>query len=132
MNLVEKFNDSYERIMYGNTAFFDHFYQQFVQHSEEIAAMFKHIDMTHQKVMLKKSLVVMIVFAATRQRDDDLRRIAIKHQHLGLKSHHYDLWLDTLVEAARTCDPHFDEDCEKGWRHVIGAGIDYMKAVTMD
>jgi len=35
-------------------------------------------------------------------------------------------WLDSLIFAARTCDPLFDAATEKNWREAMQPGIDYV------
>jgi hypothetical protein len=36
------------------------------------------------------------------------------------------LWLESLIVAVRTCDPHFDAVTEKTWKEAMQPGIDYI------
>ena len=118
--MVNKFNDSFERCI-NDPLFLDQFYEIFLASSDEVSAMFQNTDMGTQKAMLMTSLVYM-----SDAHPDLLASIAEKHDinHLNIKAYLYALWLDSLIAAAKSIDPLFDD--EVLWRETLQQGIDFM------
>ncbi len=106
--------------------FLDKFYEIFLSSSDEVSAMFEDTDMGTQKAMLMTSLVYMS--HANNDSPGLLLNIAEKHNknNLNIKPHLYKLWLDSLIAAANSIDPLFDENTEKLWRETLQPGIDFM------
>src|SRR5438046_10567772 len=122
------FNESFERCM-ASGRFFDVFYDHFLRSSPEIAAKFQGTDFNRQKRMLKLSLYMMVGAVALRSPDySALRNLALRHARTSedIPSHLYPIWLDSLIFAAKTCDPEFDATTEAMWRKLIQPGIDYI------
>jgi len=119
---MNQFNDSFERCI-NDPLFLDQFYQIFLSSSDEVSDMFKGTDMDTQKAILMTSLVYM-----SEAHSDLLASIAEKHdkEHLNIKPYFYALWLDSLIAAAKSIDPLFDDMTERLWREVLQLGIDFM------
>lgn len=120
-----KLNDSFERCI-NDPLFLDKFYEIFLSSSDEVYQMFKNTEMETQKAMLMTSLVYMS--HANNDSPGLLLNIAEKHNknNLNIKPHLYKLWLDSLIAAANSIDPLFDENTEKLWRETLQPGIDFM------
>jgi len=125
-SLPTPFNESFERCL-NDISFLDKFYEVFLSSSDEVYQMFKNTDMGVQKAMLMTSLVYM----SRAHNDEDpnlILDIAEKHNknNLNIKPHFYTLWLNSLIAAAYSIDPLFDEKTEKVWKEVLQPGIDLM------
>lgn len=120
-----QFNESFEHCV-NNPFFLDKFYELFLSSSEEVSDMFKNTDMEVQKVMLATSMAYMT--EAYAKESSVLSKIALTHNksNLNIKPHLYPLWLDSLIAAAYSVEPHFDKDTEKLWRETMQPGISYM------
>ena len=132
MDYEKIFNTSYIRVMTRNIdgkTFFESFYDKFTQSSEEVAEKFKNTDMKEQQRIIKVSLQHMLNCYAQREINDEIIRLAVKHNKANLDIHPrlYDLWLECLIETAREFDQEFDRYIELAWRIVMSIGITYMK-----
>jgi hemoglobin-like flavoprotein len=127
---IAAFHDSFERCMEaGSRRFFDIFYDHFLRSSPEVSAKFQGTDFKRQKWVLRSSLYVMVSAVVTRSVDySALTGIARRHARANrdIPPHLYVLWLDSLIFAARNCDPSFDAASEKTWREAMQRGIDYI------
>jgi hemoglobin-like flavoprotein len=112
-----------------NKRFLDRFYEIFFSKSPMIAELFKNTDMGTQKTMLQDSILYMKDFCISRTANEYMRRIARLHSKSGknIPSEFYDVWLDSLIEAAREYDSEFTEETEQAWRIALAPGINYMK-----
>ncbi len=113
-------------------AFLDAFYARFVGSSEEVREKFKNTDMKRQVQVLEDTLYV--VANAVQGEEGSLARgalpaLAAKHGRNGLdiRPGLYDLWIECLVETARTHDPQFDPAVERAWRDTLAFGADYLR-----
>lgn len=124
-DITEQFNTSFEQCV-NNPFFLDKFYELFISSSDEVSHMFRNTDMEIQKVMLATSMAYMT--KAYDNKFGNLSKIANKHgkKNLNIKPHLYPLWLDSLITAAHTVEPHFDMETEKVWRQTMQPGIDFM------
>ncbi len=123
------FHDSFERCMATGPRFFDVFYDRFLRSSPEVSVKFRDADFNRQKRMLRFSLYKMVAAVVSHSVDrSPLGPIAQRHARADrdIPPHLYALWLDSLIEAVRTCDPHFDAVTEKTWREAMQPGIDYI------
>lgn len=126
------FDESYERVVaekIDGSDFFQVFYRQFLNSSEEIAERFRNTDMDRQRTMLKKSFYSLLTFYASSNADHYLEQIARSHDrsHLAIRPELYDLWLEALIDTARKFDQEFDSSTELAWRLIMAPGIVYMK-----
>lgn len=118
----ELFNDSLERCK-NDSAFLDRFFEIFISKSEDIRLTFEGVDMESQKKML--SLILPVMMAAHHD-NHALDYFTEKHFKMGISSHMYPLWLESMIEAVKISDKRFDEQIEKSWRHLLTPGIEYM------
>lgn len=113
-----------------NDQFFDTFYDLFLSKSRAIKMMFAHTDFTHQKRMLRESLLVMLCFESDVEgAREEIERLGRRHKELNVTPEMYSLWLDSLCEAIRRYDSHHTDELEQQWRRAIQPGIDLMLSV---
>jgi hemoglobin-like flavoprotein len=105
---------------------FDSFYELFLSKSPDIPPMFAHTDFTHQKRMLRESILEMLVYFRTQSGEEEIRRLAERHRKINVKNEHYELWLDALCEAISKHDPEFSPELEQSWRDAFRPAIEIM------
>jgi hemoglobin-like flavoprotein len=113
--------------------FFEEFYADFIDSSDEIREKFKDTDFHRQARVLEDSLYVLANAAQGRPGSPawgDFPRIAERHSHkdLDIRPELYDLWLACLLESVRHNDREFTPEVEAAWRSTLGMGIEYMRA----
>jgi len=128
---VETFLASLKRCL-AAAGFLESFYERFVGSSEEVREKFRNTDMKRQARVLEESLYV--VANAVQGEENSLARgalptLAARHGRKGLDIPPglYDLWIECLVETARTHDPQFGPAIEVAWRETLAFGADYMR-----
>jgi len=122
------FLDSFERCM-QNDRFIKVFYEIFIGSSEEIAAFFLETNFAKQRRILKSSLYEMVAVSARRSADTSaLSALTQRHLELKIQSHHYELWMQSLISAVAECDPYFNPEIARVWCDAFQVGINYMKA----
>ena len=129
---VALFSESYERVLQftdENKKFLDRFYEIFFSKSTTIAELFKNTNMGTQKTMLQDSILYMKDFCTSGRPNEYMQRIAKVHSKSdkNIPREFYDVWLDSLIEAAREYDSEFTDETEKAWRTALAPGIRYMK-----
>ncbi len=112
--------------------FLDRFYELFLASSPKVREKFAGTDFVRQKQMLNASFNLMLRAAQNEGGGqlaylDDL---ATRHgaKQLAIGAELYDLWLDSLLEAVRGCDPGTSAAVEAAWEQVMGVGIAYLCA----
>ncbi len=111
--------------------FIDLFYDYFVNSSPEVAAKFIDTDMLHQKQMLKNSLYVLELMAGHDPNTmNSLQSLAQSHNRHGhaIHSNLYELWLESILKAARQCDSQFDDATVRVWRQAMLPSIDFLRS----
>lgn len=124
---LRTFYDSLARCN-ADPAFLDRFYDIFLSRSPKVQEKFVNTDFTKQKAALRASFSAMVAAAAEGAPAKYLDKLANRHssRDLDIGSEFYDLWLDSLIEAARKTDPEFGFDVAKAWEAVMMVGIDYL------
>lgn len=128
-NEMELFHGSLERCL-GSDGFVDRFYTILKARSPEAAAKFAGTDMAAQRRKLTASLyMTMMLDERSPEGRVHFERMAQLHSRaaLDIKPELYDVWAESLVEAAREYDEHFDEEIERSWRHLLAPAIEFMK-----
>ena len=113
-----------------NGDLFETFYDRFLARSEEVRALFAKTDFVHQKRMLKISLLELL--SSDLQDEsvcEEIRKLGQRHVDLQVKSEHYQLWLDSLMESLALHDAQFTAELESQWRSALEPGIRIMQAV---
>ena len=127
---LDEVTASYHRCR-ANDGFIDTFYDVFLSKSPEIAYKFRNTDFKRQKLMLRESLLMMLLFNldadATRE---EAERLGIRHGRGGadIPPHMYRLWLDSLCEAVQIHDPEYQPDLDDMWRKAMQPGIDLIQS----
>lgn len=110
--------------------FLDRFYERFLSSSPKVKEKFAHTDFERQKRLLRASFYLILMAAEDPDSDPGvyLEKIAVRHSasDLDIGSELYDLWLDSLLEVVKECDPHYDTEVEEAWDRMMGIGISYM------
>jgi hemoglobin-like flavoprotein len=112
--------------------FLDLFYEKFMASSPEVASKFVDTDFDRQKNALRASFHHLLLVARDPKQGPDpyLEDIAVRHGagQLAIGAHLYDLWLDSLLETVRECDPECFPEVENAWEEVMMVGIHYLCA----
>jgi hemoglobin-like flavoprotein len=129
---VHEFRASLKRCL-ATPEFLRSFYDLFMSHSDEIRAKFRQTDFTRQTRVLADSLYAMAVVAQGEPESPawaEIDRLGQNHarDQLDIRPEHYDVWLDSLVRAARQYDAQFTPELERAWRETLSAGIERMRA----
>ena len=126
---LQSFEQSLARCM-AVPDFLGRFYDGFLASSPKVREKFAHTDFTRQKQMLHTSFSLMLRAAQNEGSgppsylDDLARRHGAKELDIGADL--YDLWLDSLLETVRACDPACTPAIEQAWEKVMGIGIAYL------
>jgi hemoglobin-like flavoprotein len=128
-NYVDRFEASLSRVVAEQSAFFDLFYELFIAANDEVREKFEGVDLERQKRVLRDSLRELLMFFVDHEISPYLEKLARTHSRAGrdIRPELYELWLETLIEAARRADPAFSDDVELSWRLVLAPGIELMK-----
>lgn len=111
--------------------FIDKFYARFLDSSDEIRTKFIHTNFAQQRQKLRRSLQLCVEATdGTPAGLIELRERSTSHDryHLNIKPHHYDVWLESLIETAKECDRHWTTQLEEIWRRLLGHVIKRMIA----
>lgn len=112
-------------------SFLDRFYQRLLAASPDVALLFRDTDLARQKLLLKRSLSILMMFALDEQLTRatfDLQALAEVHHRRRIAAPLYDLWLDCMLATVRECDPRYDAAVERAWRLTLAPGIAFMKS----
>lgn len=126
---IARFDASLERCT-ASPEFADRFYDRFLASSPKVRQRFAKTDFARQKRALRASLNLMLLVAADEEKGPAryLGDIAERHskRDLDIGAELYDLWLDTLLETVKECDPQFSPEVERAWERVMMVGISYL------
>jgi hemoglobin-like flavoprotein len=127
--ILETFERSLGRCT-SQSRFLDLFYTKFLASSPKVREKFEKTDFVRQKRALKASLHLILLAASDEDGDAGkyLSDVAEKHnaKHLDIGAELYDLWLDSLLETVKDCDPDFSPEVAKAWEEVMMVGIHYL------
>ena len=120
--------ESYERCC-EIEGFLSTFYARFFEKSPAIPPLFAKTDFERQHRVLQESVEQMVTYATGV--DDVARWIRVtaeihSREFLDIKPEFYPLWLDSLCETVKECDPKYTPELEKQWRTAMQKGIDLM------
>jgi hemoglobin-like flavoprotein len=127
--VIEVFDQSLQRCN-ASPRFLDLFYERFLASSPKVQQKFANTDFVRQKRVLRASLYLILLAAEDEEKGPELylKELATRHSsaHLDIGSELYDLWLDSLLETVRDCDPEFGPEVETAWERMMGIGIGYL------
>ena len=110
--------------------FLDTFYNAFLSKSPAVAQMFADTDFKIQKLVLRQSLLDMLGFYLEMPgTHEEISRLGLRHQELGVTPEMYTMWLDSLCEAIKQHDPSYTPELEQLWREAMLKSIKEMIAV---
>ncbi|MEW8314547.1 MAG: globin domain-containing protein [Candidatus Thiodiazotropha endolucinida] len=119
---LEIFNRSLQRVT-SSPAFFDCFYDKFINQSDEISRFFKNRDMAQLKKKLRETLFMLAETAEGRPGltlyIEMLGRI---HKRLNVQRKHFNMWEEALLEAVKI----YDDEVLAAWLYVIDEVIETM------
>jgi hemoglobin-like flavoprotein len=125
---LQTFESSLARCL-TQPAFLDRFYQIFLASSPKVQEKFAHTNFDRQKAALRASFDVMLEAARTGVSDQE-RMLDLAERHssrdLSIGAELYDLWLDSLLQAVKECDPSFDGSVSDAWERVMMVGIRFL------
>ena len=126
---LREFEASLERCS-ADPDFLDLFYGNFLGSSPKVREKFAGTDFDRQKKALRASFDTMLLAARDEVNGPapHLAPLAERHgaRQLRIGAELYDLWLDSLLKAVKTCDPGWSEEVEAAWEAVMGASIRYL------
>lgn len=118
-----------------NDQFIEIFYDIFMAADADIRQMFAKTDFSKQRKLLRKALLSAVTFAAggevARERLTEIR-VSHNKTHMNVKPEYYPVWLDSLMQAVRTCDLQCDAKLESEWRAVLQPTIDFITSGYLD
>lgn len=124
---IEIVQESLHRVD-DDPALLSRFYDRFIGHSEDIAALFRHTDMAGQRRALEGSLyTTLLAVEGLKWAVTGLRELGRHHDELGIPDDYYDVWVDCLIETFAECDPEWSPELADAWRRVFIAGIAIMR-----
>ncbi|MDW2453862.1 globin [Vibrio sp. 1249-1] len=128
MNVIEVFNDSYERCA-SDQEFFDLFYKNLWSKSANFRQKFDGIDMHQQVRMLRGSIVFFMMADTSTEAHKMVEKYGKKHAsaEIGIEPQDFDVWLESSLETVRQCDSGYDTDVETAWRTCFKTGLEVMK-----
>ncbi|HHC7381553.1 TPA: globin [Vibrio parahaemolyticus] len=128
MNVIEVFNDSYERCVLSEH-FFERFYAKFWSKGKSFRQKFEGVDMQKQVRMLKGSIVFFMMTDTSSDARKMMEKYGKKHGigNIGIKPEDIDIWFESLLETVQECDYEYNSDVEKAWRACFKLGLEIMK-----
>jgi hemoglobin-like flavoprotein len=128
-NVIATFDESLRRCDM-NPRFLDIFYEKFLASSTKVREKFKNTDFQRQKKFLHASFYLILLASTDEEHGPEryLKHLAVRHSasDLNVGAHLYDLWLDSLLQAVKECDPEYSREVEEAWEEMMGIGIRYM------
>jgi hemoglobin-like flavoprotein len=110
--------------------FFDRFYELLLASSQEIRDKFAGTDFERQKRVVADSLFLMMAAAGARKGPayEHLEQLGGRHSRdqLDIRPEWYELWMNSLLDAASEHDPDFTEETRAAWRQALQPGIDLL------
>ncbi len=128
--MIETYSGSLQRCL-DRPGFLQRFYELFLASSEEVRRKFEKTDFASQRRALQKSLLeASWIHQPGAESIAELKKMAKVHSRTerDIKPEMYDLWLESLIVAAKEADPQFTPGVEAAWRGTLGKVIDFMKA----
>lgn len=129
MGDADKVFQSYGRSC-NNPAFYEDFYNAFMNKSADIRAMFINTDMAAQRGLLRGGIMWLVMYARGMS-DNKIRALGESHsrKNMNINPAHYSLWMDALMETLSKHDPQFDAELERTWRATLRPAIEIIQTM---
>lgn len=127
---MQRARESYERCC-AEDGFLRDFYRIFLANCPEAGPMFARTNLDRQARLLQHAIGLLLIYPGQPPGEPNLLdRVAERHSRrdLAVAPALYQPFVDSLVETARLCDPHFTPDVAEAWRATLAEGVSYMKS----
>jgi len=117
----EKLTDSYHRLV-ASRHFWERFTELFLGRNEAVRRHFDHVPPAHRRGLLQRSLAVLFDHAEHQPGAEAALDTLARPDQKGrqeIPEALYGLWLVSLLQAVKECDPHYSDDLERAWRHAM-------------
>lgn len=114
----------------NKAAFYQDFYSEFMNQSDEIRALFKDTNMDAQRGLLRGG-IMWLVMHARGMSDSKIRALGESHSRKKMNIHpnHYGLWVNALMTTLARHDPEFTPQLEQTWRATITPSIELIQSL---
>ncbi|HYK89820.1 MAG TPA: globin [Acidobacteriota bacterium] len=129
---LELFNDSFETCV-AQPRFLERFYEIFIGASPEVQEKFKDTDFKEQIRVVRKSMLMLLMASfETEEVAKEIARLGQSHGRHGMRigPHLYELWLNSLLQAAKEFDPRWSQGVEASWRKMFDPYINTLKSYS--
>ena len=113
-------------------SFFDDFYEDFFNRSQEIRQLFSKTDMAAQKKLLHDGLLYLLMYASGKSTmaKTHLDRLGKTHSRsgLGIKPVMYSTWIESLIKTVERHHEEFKPSDAQAWREVLKLGTDRISS----
>jgi len=127
---VDTFQASVQRCL-ASPSFIKDFYDRFTAFSVAIREKFRDTDFDRQHRAMADSLRVMAMAVEGGPANlarQEMKRLAAGHHEMRIDAWMYDVWLDCMLQTAKTHDPLFSAAVERAWRETLAPAIETMRA----
>jgi hemoglobin-like flavoprotein len=126
-NIIDKVKQSYGRAL-SSPHFWDSFYKNFLESSDQVALMFKNTDFTKQKELIKSSITFVLMYAQDENASFAKNKLEeVGHIHsrkaINVDPTMYPLWVNSLIKTLSEHDDHWNHDLEMAWRKAVSPAI---------
>ncbi|MCU7904621.1 MAG: globin [Candidatus Thiodiazotropha sp. (ex Epidulcina cf. delphinae)] len=123
---LELFRQSLQRVT-AKPGFYDGFYHNFIDQSEEITALFRNRDMPQLKRKLRNTLQMLVETVEGKPGLElYIEMLGRVHRRLNIQRRHFTMWEDALLEAVRVYDEEYSKQVLAAWLLVIGMVAERM------
>ncbi len=114
----------------NNPAFYEDFYNNFMQKSPEIRAMFANTNMEAQRALLRGGIMWLVMHARGLP-DTKIRALGESHSRhkMNINPMYYGMWVDALMETLQKYDTEFSADLEQCWRRSLRPAIEMIQSM---
>lgn len=110
--------------------FFEDFYNNLLNKSPEVRAMFANTNMDSQRALVRGG-VLWLIMHARGMPDTKIRMLGESHskKKMNINPMYYSMWMDALIETLYKHDPDFNHDLEVCWRDTLRPSIDKITSM---
>jgi len=119
---------SYGR-MVSSRRFWERFTELFLGRNEVVRRHFDNVPPSHRRALLQRSLGALFHHAKHEPGAEDALDALARPDQGGrqdIPESLYGLWLVSLLQAVRECDPHYSDDLEEAWRRAMEGEVAHL------
>jgi len=120
--------DSYHRLV-ASRHFWERFTELFLGRNEAVRRHFNNVPPAHRRELLQRSLTVLFDHAEHQPGAEAALDTLARPDQKGrqeIPEALYGLWLVSLLQSVRECDPHYSDDLERAWRRAMEAEVAFL------